>query len=61
MPTFVEGLSALKEEGGLRNADNRKIFGRFMTRRMPAVAAGSALAYGGVKGLEHLYDRATSE
>jgi hypothetical protein len=55
MPTHIDAHSALQGKG-LRDAANRTVLSRFLTRRMPALAAGGALAYGGVKALEHGYD-----
>lgn len=59
-PDFWEAGDAAMT-GGLKNPETREILKRFSTRRLPALAAGGALAYGAAKGLGHLYDRATSE
>lgn len=54
-PTFWDAGTDIME-GGLKTPAGKARLGRFMTRRIPALAAGGALAYGGAKALGAGYD-----
>lgn len=53
-PTLWEAGDAAMT-GGLRNPETREILKRFSTRRLPVLAAGGALAYGGAKALQNAF------
>lgn len=54
-PTFWEAGNEVMG-GGLKTPEGRGLLRRFLTQRIPALAAGGALAYGGAKALGAGYD-----